>query len=251
MRSNSFVLVVVFLLLCCCSSFARQQEEMPTKEEIKELLEKMLLQFPSAEREKMRKQLEANLYKTLEAGVKQKNTATAFFPAKNTEELTKLPAPLAGASLQAFVRKIYTDVTAKLSAAQLQEMNRQTAGKKPLVLNQLAIMTCFYQNNPLAGFAMAAHACDVPNPGALELNNLAAMLQLGGWPQKAIPILQYLDARFPGNPVVSNNLGQAYALLGDKEKTKFYLMACIRTAPLHPEANNTMAHLEASNNNMT
>ncbi|WP_127130391.1 tetratricopeptide repeat protein [Pseudoflavitalea rhizosphaerae] len=255
MRSNSFFLAVFIMLVFCCTALARQEGKMPTKEEIKQLLEKMLLQYPPSEREKMRKQLEANLYKSMEAGAKQQQAAAklpAFFPAKNSEELNKLPMqPLSGASLQAFVKKIHSEVNARLTAAQLKEINQKAAGKKPLVLNQLAVMAYFFQNNPLAGYALAARACDAANPGMLELNNLAAMLQLGGFPQKAIPILQFIDAKFPGNPVVSNNLGQAYALLGDKEKTKFYLMACIRTAPLHPEANNTMAHLEASNNNMT
>jgi hypothetical protein len=235
-------------------SMSQKKDSSPTKEEMKKMMEKAILDLPPAEREKMRKQLDANFDKAMATAGKHKaaeNKKTLFFPARNEAVLNTLPKQvMQGASLQACVKKIYAAATAQLTPKQLQEINKLAAGKKPLVLNQLAVTAFLFQKNPLAGYVLGALACDVPDPGPLELNNLAAMLQLGCWPQKAIPILQFIDAKYPGSPLIYNNLGQAYALLGDKEKSKFYLLACLKMSPLHPEANNTMAHLEASNNNM-
>lgn len=248
------VLFVLFLMSVCVV-VAQNKNEAQSKEEMKKMMEEVLKNYPPAEREKMRKQLEENMAKAMNAAGNRKNTESKtafFFPEKDLEILNKLPQqPLSGASLQAFVKKIYNDITSKMTPKQVQELTKVAANKKPIVLNQLACAAFLFQDNALAGYALAALACDVSSPGPLELNNLAAMLQLGGYPQMAIPLLQFINAKYPGSPLICNNLGQAYALLGDKEKTRFYLMACIKTAPLHPEANNTMAHLEAGNNNIS
>lgn len=248
------VVLFALFLYSICTVTAQHKSETSSKEEMKKMIEEVLKNYPPAEREKMRKQLEENMAKAMNAADNKKNNERSmplFFPERNTEVLSKLPQQvLSGASLQAFVKKIYNDIVSKMTATQVQEVSKLAAGKKPLVLNQLACAAFLFQDNALAGFALAARACDVSNPGPLELNNLAAMLQLGGYPQMAIPLLQFINAKYPGSPLICNNLGQAYALLGDKEKTRFYLMSCIKTAPLHPEANNTMAHLEAGNNNM-
>ena len=48
-----------------------------------------------------------------------------------------------------------------------------------------------------------------------NLNNYAAFLVMTGGEQAAIPILEYLDEKYPDNSTIKNNLGQAWFGLGD------------------------------------
>lgn len=246
------MIALLFALILCATANAQEKGKPLTAAELQALMEKALENLPPDQREKMRKQMEGNIDKLL-AGAQQSASQkfSLYFPEKDAAILAALPKEtLSLPALQSFIQRIAAAVTATLPATQLQEIARLAANRKPAELTLLAVGGWFYKSNPLTALALATKACTSPQTGALDLNNLAAMLQLSGWPQKAIPILQYLVEKYPQSAVANNNIGQAYALLGEKEKTKQYLMACIKLAPLHPEANNTMAHLEAAAGNM-
>jgi len=76
------------------------------------------------------------------------------------------------------------------------------------------------------------------------LNNAAAILNLGGLEYKAIPILKILVQKYPDNPMVLNNMGQAWAGLGETDTAMYYLSRCIAKSPNNPEANNTAGEIE-------
>lgn len=79
---------------------------------------------------------------------------------------------------------------------------------------------------------------------AQDLNNLAAFLSMQHAETAALPILYTLNARYPNNSTLLNNLGQALYGLGDTEEAEKFLIAAVSIAPLHPQANATQARIQ-------
>lgn len=123
------------------------------------------------------------------------------------------------------------------------------AGGNSVALSNMAV-AAWYTGNPTAALMMALKATELPHSEE-ALNNVAAMLNLSGYEEKAVPLLEDLLSRYPDNSTVLNNLGQAFYGLGQFEKAKMYLLKCIKKTPNHPEACNTMGviFMKAGNSN--
>lgn len=90
----------------------------------------------------------------------------------------------------------------------------------------------------LMGQAVAADPANTDNQC-----NYAAMLTMSGAAGEAVPVLEQLARKFPGNPTVLNNLGQAYYLEGDEEKSQKALGRALAVAPGHPQAAATQSEI--------
>jgi len=110
-------------------------------------------------------------------------------------------------------------------------------------------VAAWYNKAPSAAVLLMTYAASKSPDNDNTLNNCAAILNLCGLEEKAIPILKYILVKHPDNSTVLNNLGQAYTGLGDKKTAMTYLISCIRKSPTHPEANATAAKIEESNGN--
>lgn len=84
-----------------------------------------------------------------------------------------------------------------------------------------------------------------------NLSNYSSMLSLLGAQHLAIPILNNLNAKFPKNSTLLNNLGQAWFGLGDIAKAEKYLDSAIRLYAYHPQATYTKSFIEESKGNKT
>ena len=82
-----------------------------------------------------------------------------------------------------------------------------------------------------------------------HLSSYAAMLSMQGAQHLAIPILNNLNARYPKNSTLLNNLGQAWFGLGEIAKAEKYLDSTIRVYAYHPQANLTKSFIEESKGN--
>lgn len=82
-----------------------------------------------------------------------------------------------------------------------------------------------------------------------NISNLAAMLSMGGAPQMAIPLLEFLNKKFPGNTTILNNLGQAWFYMGETTKADTYLQQTIKAFAYHPQANQTQCLIQQSKGN--
>mgnify|MGYP002377411703 CR=1 FL=1 len=82
-----------------------------------------------------------------------------------------------------------------------------------------------------------------------HLNNYAAMLNTGGGEHLALPILQTLNAKYPGDYTVVNNIGQAWYGLGDMQMAGKYIDTAIRLYPRNPQALHTKSKIEAEKGN--
>lgn len=83
----------------------------------------------------------------------------------------------------------------------------------------------------LMGRAVAADPANTDNQC-----NYAAMLTMSGAAGQAVPVLEQLANKFPENPTVLNNLGQAYYLAEDEEKAEKALGRALAVAPGHAQA---------------
>lgn len=84
-----------------------------------------------------------------------------------------------------------------------------------------------------------------------NLSNYSSMLSLLGAQHLAIPILNNLNAKFPKNSTLLNNLGQAWFGLGEMDKAEKYLDSAIRICAYHPQANLTKSLIQESKGNKT
>ncbi|HMM15987.1 MAG TPA: hypothetical protein PKC47_00400 [Petrimonas sp.] len=82
-----------------------------------------------------------------------------------------------------------------------------------------------------------------------NLSNYAAMLSMLSGEHLAIPVLDNLNAKFPGNSTILNNLGQAWLGLGELLKAEEYLNKALVLYPLHPQANMAKAAIAESKGN--
>lgn len=88
------------------------------------------------------------------------------------------------------------------------------------------------------------------NPGdPTHLNNYAAMLNTGGGEHLALPILQTLNAKYPGDYTVVNNIGQAWYGLGDLQTAGKYIDSALRIYPRNPQALHTKSKIETEKGN--
>jgi tetratricopeptide (TPR) repeat protein len=72
---------------------------------------------------------------------------------------------------------------------------------------------------------------------------------MSGAEQLSIPVLVYVNKRFPKNSTVLNNIGQAWFGMGDIDKANSYLDSAIRLSANHPQANFTKSFIEESKGN--
>jgi len=96
------------------------------------------------------------------------------------------------------------------------------------------------------GFYLLGKACKGEPSNTDNISNYAAMLSMLGAEHMAIPLLNNLNAKFPQNSTILNNLGQAWFGLGEITKAEKYLDSAIRLYAYHPQANFTRCFIEES-----
>jgi tetratricopeptide (TPR) repeat protein len=173
------------------------------------------------------------------------------FPAKNAAILSSLPKKIfTKAELVNFLNDTYAQLAKKLppgigASVQSIAAKYNNDGSK---MGDAAV-TGWYTNYREESLLLIIKAAAINPDDGLLLNNCAAILNMGGIEQRAIPILKYLLQFNTGSSMVLNNLGQAYAGLGETDTAMVYLGRCIKIEPENPEANNTAGQIEAIKGN--
>lgn len=173
------------------------------------------------------------------------------FPEKNITLLALLPKKtFTKGELVSFLNDLFSQISKKLPAA-IRSSVQSIAVKynnEGTIMGDAAVAGWYtgYREEALLLIIKAA----TNNPGnGLLLNNCAAVLNMSGLEQKAIPILKYILQFYPDNPMLLNNVGQAYAGLGATDTAMVYLGRCIKIEPQNSEACNTAGQIEASKGN--
>lgn len=217
--------------------------QMPSAAELQEMQEAMRLlqQEMGGLDPATRQQIEQLM--TIPAGRARPTPARGPDPAR----IAALSRPLDPAALRAHVQGLQPKLTAALAAPSRDRAQRIEAA---LGGSGDALLRLRAAANGLAAWGAWPEATYLMGRAALaggevqDLNNLAAFLTMQGAGVAALPILHTLDARYPGNSTLLNNLGQAHHDLGDKAKGEAFLVAAVRRSPMHPQANVTLARLQ-------
>jgi tetratricopeptide (TPR) repeat protein len=270
------IIVLVFaFFIYASSSFAQPakktttKEKAPTQKEMADLMKEMQKELDgmSPEDKKMMdsmgvKMPDAKQIKKNTAGISDKQLADAWedenriVPKRDETRIAAVSkTPLTGSSVSSFVNTIHNKATGLL----LPES--KTLGEK--IYGQLKTegYTAADIGNTAAGLWMTGHiqpaiyilgrACTEDITNTDNLNNYASILSMCGAEQMAIPVLNYLNSKFPGNSTVLNNLGQAWFGLGELTKAEKYFDSTIRIYAYHPQACLSKSLIEESKGNKT
>jgi tetratricopeptide (TPR) repeat protein len=170
------------------------------------------------------------------------------FPAKNTALLASLPKKIfTKTELVGFLNDLYAQLSKKLTpgvAASVQSIAAKYNNDGDKMGD--AAVTGWYSNYQEEALLLILKASANNPDNGLLLNNCAALLNMSGIEQKAIPILKYVLQSYPNNSMLLNNLGQAYAGLGETDTAMVYFGRCLKIEPEHPEACGTAGFIEES-----
>jgi tetratricopeptide (TPR) repeat protein len=186
------------------------------------------------------------------AFTEQANEAIPFGQ-KNKKAIAALSDhPLTGPEIKSFLNNIKTEVLKKVGASAKESVKKAAVsfGDNVEKLDAAAVMA-WYNSSPQQALLLSLEAGVQNTSNLLALNNLAAILNLGGVPYKAVPILKTIVQEVPQNAIALNNLGQAYARMGMLDSSIKYLKLCTANQPYHPEANNTAGLIESFKGNNT
>lgn len=247
--------IILLLSLVLSSSLVTAQ---PTQAEIDKMIKEAQAEIDKAKKdpktaemsknlpdlEKIMKDLKNNSDPAVVAAMnKTAKSGSRTIPPKNNKLLLQLPKkPLTGVGLAAYIKTLHAQLFEKIKSSSVNSARLKVAeiGNNGEELAGAAILA-WYNSDAEVSVLLAMQAATLSLNDNTSLNNCAAILTLAGLENKAIPILQVLLLREPSSSTVLNNLGQAYAGLGDAETAMLYFGRCIQIAPQHPEANNTAA----------
>jgi tetratricopeptide (TPR) repeat protein len=195
-----------------------------------------------AEKEKMLRLLNrANGKKINDAKMNEASVQSANPISKKIRLASIQKKILTDAEVKNLVHEMIKKLESQIPANEKKFVNTaiSKSGGNSVALSNMAV-AAWYTGNEKAALMTALKAAELQHPEA-ALNNVAAILNLSGYEEKAVPVLQNLLSKYPNNSTVLNNLGQAFYGLGDNQKAKTFFLQCIKKSPNHPEACNTMA----------
>ncbi|GIW55736.1 MAG: hypothetical protein KatS3mg082_2140 [Nitrospiraceae bacterium] len=239
----------VLLALLLAVAGAQAGQEAPTAEEREEMMRMMRQSMEAVSKGQLAPKPGA-----VPAAPPAAPAAELRVPSRDTARIARVSrAPMNGAQLKAYVEALQPKIAEALSpvarqrAQAIETALRAKGGNVAAALaaaaNGLAAWGAWPEATYLMGKAASASG------GARDLNNLAAFLTMQKAGHAALPILITLDARYPGNSTLLNNLGQAWFELGEIEEAQRVLTLAVRRAPDHPQANVTKSVIEEARGN--
>ena len=172
------------------------------------------------------------LANTTKTSPKGKDTAVFSLPSRNNKLLNSLP-------VRTFTRAELVSYLHNLNAT-LTELMRNSYGIDIKNIPDSAVtmtgtgIAFWIEGKTGEGALVALKGAELNTDNVTLLNNVGGMLTGCGLGVNAIPVLQYVLEKQPGNNMILNNLGQAYLQLGDDKKAEQYLLQCVSTYNYYP-----------------
>lgn len=231
----------------------KQLKETTDPEEKKSLEEQInMLQKQLAMMGGLNKNLSAMADKTIQQGLEAE--AESGVPKKDVTRISMIPQkPLNETELLLFIKNIQAGVEKIIPVAERAEAlniyNETKAQYKTIPIIANAGTGLWLLGHWEKALFLMGKVCMDDMENADNLNNYAAFLIMTGGEQAAVPILEYLNSKYPNNSTILNNIGQAWFGLGDMDKAKKYFNVAIELYPNHSMANSTMAKVSLSGPN--
>ena len=170
-------------------------------------------------------------------------------PALNRSVVHAIPGEFASeAALLAYLRVLVVKAEAALGAKRLAEAAAHLGKGRETGYAGLALW--INHEVDLGIYLMLKASVEQP-ADLMLLNNFAACLSMSGVPEKAVPLLNYLEKRIPDRSTVLNNLGQAWLGLGDTRKASGFLERAVAIDEHQPEAQRSLARLSEQSGDST
>ncbi|RXK60592.1 tetratricopeptide repeat protein [Lacibacter luteus] len=202
-----------------------------------EAYKKKMIQQNTAKAQQMAEQYNLNVNTSILPNVEIKP------PVKDVKRLALIPIkPPTRTELVTSLQQSVQQVQKGIPAPAVKEVEQFVASKNIAQLHDAAVVN-FYNNNSTQA-VLTMMKLVVAHPDSLQMmNNLAAMYNMIGVQQKAVPLLQYCLQQLPNSSIVLNNLGQSYYGLGDLFTAAAFLRKCLDVDSLNIEANHSMGML--------
>lgn len=258
----------VFLLVLIETSFAQpgkkspQKEKLPTQKEMEQMMKEMQKELDgmSAEDKKMMDSLGIKMPSLKNVPkITDKQLADAWedesriVPKRDAARIAAIPRPVTDSKMGAYITAVQNKIAPFFKPAVVSTGNKVYDYIRSNSRNaaEAANMTMglWLAGQPELALYVLGKLC-IMDPGNTDnLSNYSAMLSMQGAQHLAIPILNSLNARYPKNSTLLNNLGQAWFGLGEITKAEKYLDSAIRIYAYHPQANLTKSLIEESKGN--
>lgn len=265
------------VLICLISfsflkSFAQnspvKKEKPPTQKEMQDMMKEMQqgLDEISEEEKKMMDSMGIKMpdFKALQktvSGVSDKQLKKAWeednriVPIKDANRINSIAKiPLTSATIQQYLSTTHSKIISRFSAdvksegEEIYTFLKDEYPSNPQTANTAAGL--WIMGKPSLALYLMGQACLEDLEDANMLNNYASMLTMCGAEEAAIPILYYLNNRFPENSTILNNIGQAWFGLGEIGKAETYLDSTISINNYHPQANLSKSAIDESKGNI-
>ncbi|MGJ7029586.1 tetratricopeptide repeat protein [Niabella hirudinis] len=248
------------LLLLSMVAFAQQKNPTSVKEiQQKQKEAQAALDKLTPEQKKMMEQMGfSTKVPSMSTGFTDAQVAMAVegdaVPKRNGAIIDAIPKiTLTAATLQAYIKTLNDYIeknvadNAKIFGQQVYSALKKN--KYDATATGNAAIGYWASGNPeIAVYLMGRASADDDSDADL-LSNFAAALSMGGAPQKAIPLLEYLNKQYPDNTTILNNLGQAWFYLGDVDRANEKLDKVVKAFVYHPQANYTQCLIQESKGN--
>lgn len=265
------MLLFIFMLLNT-ASFSQPgkkpaKEKTPTNKEMQDMMkeaQKMMGEISDEDKKMMDslgiKMPDINQMKKNASGISDKQLADAWeketriVPKRDDARIAAIPHPVTDARIGAYILSIQNK-TINLLKPEVKilcdkiysyiKSNSRNSGEAGNIAAALWIA-----GKPELSFYVLGKVCIDDPVNTDNTSNYASMLNMLGAQHLAIPILNNLNAKYPNNSTLLNNLGQAWFGLGEISKAEKYLDSVIRIYAYHPQANLTKAAIEEHRGNM-
>lgn len=237
MRKNLFLLLAVMVASLKLVAQAPSQAEIDAmvkeaERQLNEALEQLSPDDKKMAEEAMSKPKAdvANMKSPMSSDVKVE------IPKRQTNLLTKIPQLSGETQHNSYLAKLITQTKTSIPK-NIRDAVESIISKyhsDKTILNNIPPLL-FMQKNPKAAVFAALRVTEIDNNSILAQNNLAVILHQTGYPQHALPILEYLITRNPLSTLY-NNAGQCYLSLGEVKKAEEYFAACLGMDPNNHEA---------------
>jgi tetratricopeptide (TPR) repeat protein len=243
-----FFLAVTVLL---CSYGVYSQQTPKTQEELEAFLKSVQKKSDSMQNVLKNKKTTGNPNTATNGTIKPGNSKkdndpeNLKLPKKDTAALRRIPSKnFSPAEISIYITGIRTQLIKLLSADVVRSANAiaQKLQNNPLKMETTSLIAW----NSGAWEEALLLITDAASRSADEiiLTNAGAMLDMAGLSEISVPILRTVVRNSPNNAIAFNNLGQAYAALGQQDSALYYCGGSIKLSPQHPESNNTAGVIE-------
>ncbi|HMU25008.1 MAG TPA: hypothetical protein PKD97_08095 [Ferruginibacter sp.] len=271
---KNFILAVTSLLLANSGAIAqtkpKPKEKAPTQKEMQDMMKEAQKQLDDAmagmseEDKRMMDSMGIKMPYMKKAAkdvskVSDKQLATAaedenrIVPKKDIARIASIPKQVTDARMENYIASIQKKLMGTLDAGLIKMGDKifsyiQSNTKNSNEAGNMA--TGFWLiGQPQLAMYVLGKVCTNDAANTDNLSNYAAMLSMEGGEHLAIPVLNNLNAKFPKNSTLLNNLGQAWLGLGELLKAEKYLDSAIAIYPFHPQANMGKAAIAKSKGN--